>query len=326
MINFVVCFDDNYNDVAYLFFHTLLNNVSEKINLFIIHKNPDTFEQTKKRLLTYEKLNQIKVFKFDYDLSKFPGITHGHISEATYYRLYLDKYIPNDIDYFFYVDADIICYRDPINLLKDEINKLAKSEYIISARTEVFKEKEIEPHWERLKLLGNRYFNAGVLCVNYKKWLENDISNQLINTMIEKKDILLYWDQDVMNIIIDDKFVELNKNLNFDLFVSTENVNLNLVKHFGKEGLDNMTFLHYTGSIKPWTIRGAFNKRSIFYHDAYYELFNKKYNIINTWKVSAITQFIKGLTFFYIKNLRYPFSFMLTCIKSFFKPSRPNID
>ena len=48
MINFVVCFDENYNDVAYLFFHTLLNNVSEKINLFIIHKNPDTFEQTKK--------------------------------------------------------------------------------------------------------------------------------------------------------------------------------------------------------------------------------------------------------------------------------------
>jgi len=326
MINFVVCFDENYNDVAYLFFHTLLKNVSEKINLFIIHKNPDTFEEAKKKLLTYEKLSQIKVFKFNYDLSKFPGITHGHISEATYYRLYLDKYIPDDIDYFFYVDADIICHRDPISLLKDEINKLSKSEYILSARTEVFKEKEIEPHWERLKLLGNRYFNAGVLCINYKKWMENDISNLLINKMIEKKDTLLYWDQDVMNIIIDDKFIELNENLNFDLFVSTDNVNLDLVTHFGKEGLDNMTFLHYTGSIKPWTIRGAYNKRSIFYHDAYYELFNKKYNIINTWKVSAITQFIKGLAFFYIKNLRYPFSFMLICIQSLFKPSRPNID
>ena len=90
---------------------------------------------------------------------KFKVIFYGHISEATYYRL-LNEYLPNDLDYIIYVDADIICYRDPIPLIKEEIKKLSKSKYIISARTEVFREKEIEPHWERLGLKGDRYFNA----------------------------------------------------------------------------------------------------------------------------------------------------------------------
>ncbi len=324
MINFVVCFDDNYNDVAYLFFHTLLKKVSEKVNIYVIHKNPISFEGTREKLVLYDKLNNFEIFKFNHDLSKFPGITHGHISEATYYRLFLDEYLPKDIDYFFYVDADIICHKNPIKLLKQEIAKLSESEYIISAKTEVFKEKEIEPHWERLNLKGLRYFNAGVLCVNYQKWIENDVSKLLIEKMINEKDILLYWDQDVMNMIIDDQYIELNKNLNFDLFVSTNNVNLDLIEHFGEKELESMVFLHYTGSVKPWTVRGAFNKRSIFYHDAYYELFNKKYNIINTWKVSAITQFIKGLSLFYVKNLRYPISFILITVQSLLKPSRPN--
>ena len=41
--------------------------------------------------------------------------------------------------------------------------------------------------------------------------------NILENKMIEHRDTLLYWDQDVLNMTIDDKYIELNKSLNFDL-------------------------------------------------------------------------------------------------------------
>ena len=92
----------------------------------------------------------------------------------------------------------------------------------------------------------------------------------------------------------------------------------------GQEGLENMSLLHYTGSMKPWTIRAAFNKRAIFYHDAYYELFKKKYKIINTWKVSALTQLLNGIFKLYFKNLRYPISFFYIAILSLFKPSKSN--
>jgi len=322
MINFVVCFDENYNDVAYLFLHTLLKSVSEKINIFIVHKNPSSFEHIYEKICLYDNLNNLEIFKFDSDLSEIQDTLYGHISEATYYRLFLNKYLPDNLDYILYVDADIICYRDPIPLIKEEIKKLSKSKYILSARTEVFREKEIEPHWERLGLKGDRYFNAGVLCINYKEWLKKDMFQILLNEMMKKKNNLLYWDQDLMNIVFDDKYIELNKSLNFELFITKDNVNKSVIEHLGQDNLDTMSLIHYQGSMKPWTVRAAFNKRSIFYHDAYYELFNKKYKIVTSWKVGTLTQLFNGIFKLYIKNLRYPLTFIYIVILSLFKRTK----
>ena len=57
--------------------------------------------------------------------------------------VFLNKYLPDDLDYILYVDADIICYRDPIPLIKEEIKKLSKSEHILSARTEVLERRRL---------------------------------------------------------------------------------------------------------------------------------------------------------------------------------------
>ena len=75
--------------------------------------------------------------------------------------------------------------------------------------------------------------------------------------------------------VIDDQFLELDKYLNFDLFISTDQNNLSPLKHFGQNSLNNMAFLHYTGSVKPWTVRGSFNKKARYFHDAYYETYSK---------------------------------------------------
>ena len=60
----------------------------------------------------------------------------------------------------------------------------------------------------------------------------------LLNEMIEKKTFLLYWDQDLMNIVFDDRYIELNKSLNFELFITKDNVNKSLVDHYGQDALD----------------------------------------------------------------------------------------
>jgi len=322
MLNFVLCFDENYNHVAYLFLHTLLEKVTEKINVFIIHNRPSSFSNVINEISENKFLNEVKIYEFDRDLSIFPGITHGHISEATYYRFFFDDFLPKDLDYFLYVDADIICYKNPIDLIYDDIKRLIKSEYILAARTEVFKEKEIEPHWERLNLKGKRYFNAGVLLINYQKWLSESISEKLYKNLEKFKETLLYWDQDVLNMVIDDNYLEINPNLNFDLCISTDQNNLSPLEHFGEDSLDNMSLLHYTGSIKPWTVRGSFNKKARYFHDAYYELFKVKYWIKNTWRVSALLQLLLGIVKLHIKNLKYPFSFIKIVLKSLTKPTR----
>lgn len=324
MLNFVLCFDQNYNNVAHLFLHTLFSKVDEKVNIHIIHDEPSTFKNTLNILEEYKYSNEINIYKFDKDLSVFPGITHGHISEATYYRFFFDSYLPKNLDFILYVDADIICKRNPVPLIKEDIEKLKKTKYLLAARTEVFKQKTIEPHWERLNLQGERYFNAGVLVINYQKWLDDSISDKLYQKLVDFKDILLYWDQDVMNMVIDDKFLEINPNLNFDLYISTNKNNLSPLEHFGQDALDEMSLLHYTGSIKPWTVRGSFNKKARYFHDAYYELFGIKYLIKNSWRVASLTELFKGIIKLHIKNLRYPFSFIFYVLKSFIKPVSRN--
>ena len=324
MLNFVLCFDQNYNNVAHLFLHTLFSKVDEKVNIYIIHDEPSTFKNTLNILEEYKYSNEINIYKFDKDLSVFPGITHGHISEATYYRFFFDSYLPKNLDFILYVDADIICNRNPVPLIKEDIEKLKKTKYLLAARTEVFKQKIIEPHWERLNLQGERYFNAGVLLINYQKWLNESIAEKLYKKFTDFKDILLYWDQDVMNMVIDDKFLEINPNLNFDLYISTNKNNLSPLEHFGQDALDDMSLLHYTGSIKPWTVRGSFNKKARYFHDAYYELFDIKYLIKNSWRVASLTELFKGILKLHIKNLRYPFSFIFYVLKSLIKPVSRN--
>ena len=68
MINLVLCIDEKYNNVAYLFLHTLLKNVSESIDIFIIHKNKRSFNEYKKLLEEYKYLNKVCVYEFKEDL------------------------------------------------------------------------------------------------------------------------------------------------------------------------------------------------------------------------------------------------------------------
>ena len=45
MLNFLYCFDQNYNIQALVSIYSLLENITEKINIHIIHKEPETFSR-----------------------------------------------------------------------------------------------------------------------------------------------------------------------------------------------------------------------------------------------------------------------------------------
>ena len=220
MLNLLYCIDENYNKQAYISIASILENTSKEINVYIIHKSPTSFEKFRKKLIDSENLSNISLFEFDKNKSGFPNVQGSHVSDATYYRLFIDNYLPSEIDYIMYVDADIICKKDISIHLQNEIEKLKNSQFIISARTEVPKVKIKEPHWERLNLQGQRYFNAGVMLINFEKWKQNEISMKLQNHLEKIKKIIKYWDQDVLNSFFDDKFVELNGYLNWNLFLT----------------------------------------------------------------------------------------------------------
>ena len=60
----------------------------------------------------------------------------------------------------------------------------------------------------------------------------------------------VYWDQDVLNKYYDDKFYELDENLNYKInFFEKDYTNL-LTDN------SEINIVHYSGKFKPWSIRG----------------------------------------------------------------------
>ena len=179
MTNFLYCFDSNYNVQATVSISTLLEKYDSEVNLYILHDNPRLFEKYKTKLKKYKNLNKIEIYKFEDTNYDFPNLNNSHVSYATYFRMFISNYLPQDMDFLIYLDADILCLSNPRFVLEEEINKLKNSDNVLTGLNE-----EVSTlHKQRLGLKNNRYFNAGLIIINYQKWSKPETIDNLLNIM-----------------------------------------------------------------------------------------------------------------------------------------------
>ena len=269
MQNILYCFDENYNIQATVSMFSLLKQTNEKINFHIIHKNPKSFESLLATIEKNQNLNDYFIHEFKNKNYNFPNIKNSHVSEATYYRMFISDYITNDFDKVLYIDPDIVCLN-PFNTTVAEIEKeLINRNVLIGVKTEHVKNKQNYEIFKRLSI-DNKYFNAGVMSINLKMWKELDFKTKLLEKSRIIEDNIIFWDQDVMNSEINGEYLELPPHLNQHPFeFPGSNV------HFEK----NTIFLHYSGKNKPWTKKGFTSPSSNFYKNIYKELFGKSFKI-----------------------------------------------
>mgnify|MGYP001329269773 FL=1 len=99
-MKFVYAIDENYNKQAYISISSLLEKINTQCSILIIHKNPETFNTYIDQIEVNDNLDNIKIVKFENKGTKFPQLEGSHVSEATYYRLFIDQYLPKDEDYY----------------------------------------------------------------------------------------------------------------------------------------------------------------------------------------------------------------------------------
>lgn len=273
MNNFVYAADTNYNKQLFYSINSLLNNTDTNLSLHIIHKEPETFEQYITKLQNIFNNFSINLYKFDFKDIQFPNIENKHVSEATYYRLFIENIIPKDIDNYIYLDADIIAINNFDEYVNEIISKLNDSNFTIACRTEYVYNNKKAVFFENLEMSSSKYFNAGVMFVNHKKWINNNTGGLLLKRLDELKDKLNYWDQDVLNSFFDGEYVELNDAINYPL-------NLRWPVPF-EEIEEDKLFIHYQSNNKPWNIRGCFNEGSKFYQNVALSS-EKKYHLVKT--------------------------------------------
>ncbi len=319
-INLVYCFDENYNIQANNSINSILEHIAEKINIFIIHKNPDTFSAYLEKLKENKYIGKIEIYHFKdkYMLDTFPRVFKTHMSEATYYRFFIEKYLPKDIDFLTYLDADIICISSPIKKIREQINLISQSDYLISSKTESIIDDNFNDENFRLELKSKKYFNAGVMVINYKKWLDDSISSKLLKELDRIKQDVYYWDQDVLNSYFDGEYIELSKYLNYNLFMTKNDFYDNTSKNEKKQ----ICLIHYVGSYKPWSIRGIYNPKSRYYQDQHMKLNKNNYHIINTWRVDALLRFIQGIITFRFIFIKKPIKFLIGVFVSLLKSNK----
>ena len=116
---------------------------------------------------------------------------------------------------------------------------MKESSKTIAVRTE--EDGNLE-YIKRLSPDQSKYFNAGVMIIDFKKWQKLTYENKFINNLDSTYDKVLWWDQDILNVTFDGNYVELDINLNFPIHEDTT---------FSKEEI--------TKSVNFYTIKESIN-------------------------------------------------------------------
>ena len=312
MFNFLYCFDKNYNKMAFTSMISLLDTVDEKINIFIIHQKKSINKIIPEKIQHHKNLNNLEIFEFSNLDNKFPNVKTSHISDATYYRLFLDEYLDSQLDFLIYLDADVVAISNPLPYFGVKIKNIINKNYAIAAYTH----ETIPKNDKRSISLGitkGKYFNAGVMVIDMVKWQELEIKKQAIKIIEEKNEKLTLWDQDVLNIIFNGNYEEIQKEFNY-------NVNLLTYSSEDKKYIDEkISLLHYFGKTKPWSISGLCYEISEYYQKEYRKIYSNKYHVVSNDKKTQLKKLILILKTGQLSSKENYSSFLKASIVSFFK-------
>jgi len=281
--NFLYCFDANYNIQATISMLSLLDNVENKLNIYIIHDQPKSFEKYLKKIKKNKNLNSVEIYKFKDNKHDFPNLGNSHVTYATYFRVFIANYLPKEIDFLTYIDADILCLQNPEQEINKVVGKLESTGLAIAGLTEG-KRSTSQDSFTNLGLKNNRYFNAGLIVIDYKQWQKLNLTNSLLQIMNKNFNNIIFWDQDLMNLYFDGQYLELPRELNY----TPESIYAEKLPSDS-----NIYFLHYAGSKKPWYFENVFLNLSKYYQNAYKKYFSNQYHATAKLKKHELSPIFK---------------------------------
>ena len=184
---------------------------------------------------------------------------------------------------------------------------MRKEKFIISAKTEEEKSKIIDFYTKHINSyeipfvrlpISEKYFNAGVVCIDFEEWLNQDVATNLFENLQKYSKDLVNWDQDVLNITFNGNYLELNKELNhYDTEIKS------------KKDITNTKFVHFIGSKKPWNPSGQIKSTDMIYHNLYRKFNEENFHISHVWRKKSIIYLLNSIINLSIFNLDKPLTY-----------------
>ena len=234
----------------------------------IIAHNPDqhfTFhvlafevsQEQQQRLKQLEQMYPVSTQLHLVDLSIFSQFAHmlghTHYSLAIFARLMIPAVLQGQTERVLYLDADILCFASIDEMVDMDIGADIA---VVVPDAPVTRQRRIAA----LGLKHDEYFNSGVLFINVTRWIAEDITRQTLDTLLNSKGDMRFSDQDALNIVFNGRarYISPRWNYLYDLIHD-----LNLSK-FAMRPVGKAVFVHFAGSVKPWTEWSGHDARHLF--------------------------------------------------------------
>lgn len=224
-------------------FHVLIDRgVSEHQK----HQLENVLDKNKKQKLLFYCVDS-------HFLEHFPslGKVKSYITKATYYRLFVDEFLPNNVKKIIYLDGDIIVLKSLEGLWNMDI-----SDYAVGAVTDMAEDIHDFNRLGYDKEFG--YFNAGVLLINIDYWRKHNLRKNFMDLILNDSQRIVLHDQDVLNITLYNQKINLPMKYNVQNgFLWKEEYNqfgnkFEIYKNDLKNAILNPIILHFTDNKKPW--------------------------------------------------------------------------
>jgi len=252
-IDLVFSSDDNYAQHLGVVLCSIFENKSNDchINVHIIDGGISPGNKDKLRILETKYSFEIKYLYLKIENYKDLFIS-DHITHAAYYRILIPDLLDEKINKILYLDCDLIVLGDLIGLFETNIDN-----YFIGA---------IEENGVGLKQNLNMneespYFNSGVMLINLNKWREFNVSSKTLVFIRENPRKIKFWDQDALNVILEEKCLILDKRFNY----LTSEIEKTLRGRTNR--IIKPIIIHYSSHVKPWRFNGdnPFNDEYFYY-------------------------------------------------------------
>ena len=180
----------------------------------------------------------------DSDISRLK--VDGHISPATYYRLYVSELLPHNVKKVLYLDSDIIINGNLSDLFNTHI-----SNYSLAAVPDAFVDKNEAVRSKICLKREAHYLNGGVLLLNLERWRSEKIGPRALEFCISNPNSITFWDQCAINHVVQGKFYILDKKWNFQLH-HMRRMSTYRFHPKAREDASSAAIIHFTSPYKPW--------------------------------------------------------------------------
>ncbi|WP_294564909.1 glycosyltransferase [uncultured Succinatimonas sp.] len=261
-VNIVFCTDKNYAKYLPPLIESILRNTTFKCNFYVVYSTIN--DEDKKKIIktvTDFKDSTVDFVKFENiellennEISKYASSFRGGydaFSRLFLTELLLSKNIKNCI----YFDIDVVVKKN-----SDELFSLVKNIKFLAGVVDSVTIKNGG------KWVYDKYINSGVLLMNLENLKSINFAEKCLDFIIEHGKETSLLDQDCINFVLGNKYIELIDQKYNEYLPKTQKVK-------------DAVVLHFTGPFKPWMKETRWRLKKVFW---------VKYNFANNLRMKGI--------------------------------------